>query len=143
MYTDSYLADKYHIVQNFDGGKFWRFWHFQARPSKFNLSNCFKKYSLYRCMVKDSNHPSKYFPSNIWRVTIHQNSPRQNFALYSSLNHCLCINITQESELREATWRERLFDLIKIEDPLLPKIPPKFKIGHYLTAPFRLENKDK
>ena len=31
-------------------------------------------------MVKDSYHPSKYFPSNIWRVCIHQ-----NFALYGSL----------------------------------------------------------
>ena len=31
-----------HIAQNFDGGKFWCFWCFQARPSKFNPSNCLK-----------------------------------------------------------------------------------------------------
>ena len=32
----------YRIVQNFDGGKFWRFWRFPARPSKFNPSYCLK-----------------------------------------------------------------------------------------------------
>ena len=38
-----------------------------------------KQYSVYRCMVKDSDHPSKYFPSNIWRVSIHQNFPPSKF----------------------------------------------------------------
>ena len=33
-------------------------------------------------MVKNSDHLSKYFRSNIWRVSVHQNSPRQPFALY-------------------------------------------------------------
>ena len=69
----------YHIAQNFDGGKFWRFWHFPARQSKFNPSIFQKQYSVYRCMVKDSNHPSKYFPSNIWRVTMCQNFPPSKF----------------------------------------------------------------
>ena len=32
----------YFIAQNFDGGKFWRFWHFPARPLKFNSSNFLK-----------------------------------------------------------------------------------------------------
>ena len=49
----------------------------------------------------------------------------------------------QESTLREFTWRERFFDFIKVEDPLLPKIDKKYEIKHYLTAPFRLDNKDK
>ena len=31
------------IAQNFDeGNRFWRFWHFAARSSKFNPSNCLK-----------------------------------------------------------------------------------------------------
>ena len=33
-------------------------------------------------MVKDSDHLSKYFPSNIWRISIRQNFPRQIFVLY-------------------------------------------------------------
>ena len=33
---------KYRIAQNFDGGKFWRFWCFPARLSKFNPLNCLK-----------------------------------------------------------------------------------------------------
>ena len=36
-------------------------------------------FSVYRYIVKDNNYPSKYFPSNIWRVSI-----RQNFALYGT-----------------------------------------------------------
>ena len=32
----------YRIAQNFDGGKFWHFWCFPGRPSKFNPSNCLK-----------------------------------------------------------------------------------------------------
>ena len=32
----------YCIAENFDGRKFWRFWRFPARPSKYNLSNCLK-----------------------------------------------------------------------------------------------------
>ena len=63
-------------------GKFWRFWCFPTRPSKFNPSNCLKQYSVYTCMVEDSDYPSNYFPSNIWRVSIYQNFPHQNFALY-------------------------------------------------------------
>ena len=78
--TQYNVQRRYCIAQNFDGGKFWCFWHFPDRPSKFNLSNCLKKqYSVYRCIVKDSDHPSKYFLSNIWRVCI-----CQNFPLYSN-----------------------------------------------------------
>ena len=75
-------------------GKFWHFWCFPAsyRPWKFNPSNCLKQYSVYRCMVKDSEHPSKYFSSNIWRVSICQNFPRKNFALYSSYIVTCCIS---------------------------------------------------
>ena len=38
-------------------------------------------------MVKDSDHSSKYFPSNIWRVSIHQNFVLLKFRaiLYSYL----------------------------------------------------------
>ena len=79
-------------------GEIWSFWHFPARPSKFNPSNCLKQYSIYRCMVKDSDHPSKYFPSNIWRVSIHQ-----NFALYGSYVKTMVmwvtVSITNHSRL--------------------------------------------
>ena len=30
-------------------------------------------FKVIQCLVKDSDHPSKYFPSNIWRVSICQN----------------------------------------------------------------------
>ena len=45
--------------------------------------------------------------------------------------------------MRESSLRERFFDLIKFEDPLLPKIDRKYEIAHHLTAAFRVENKDK
>ena len=31
------------------------------------------------CLVKDREHPSKYFLSNIWRVSVHQNFPPSKF----------------------------------------------------------------
>ena len=34
-------------------------------------------------MVKDSKHPSKYFPSDIVRVTIHQNFPPFKILCYT------------------------------------------------------------
>ena len=83
----SHVVFTYHIAQNFDRGKFWHFWWFPATPSKFNLSIFKKHYSVYRCMVKDSDRPSKYFPSNVWKVSMHQNFPRQSFALYGMSSH--------------------------------------------------------
>ena len=143
MYTDNYLADIYHIAQNFDGGNFDVFDTF-----KLDHQNLTRQIVLKNTAFTGVWWKTVTIRQNIFRQIFEESlsvkiSPRQNFALYGNLNHCLCINITQESELREATWRERLFDLIKFEDPLLPKIPPKFKIRHYLTAPFRLENKEK
>ena len=63
--------------------------------------------------------------------------------LFSCFLHGHNLFNIQESTLREFTWRERFFDKIKVEDPLLPKIDKKYEIRHYLTAPFRLDNKDK
>ena len=64
-------------------------------------------------MVKNSNHPSKYFPLNIWRVSIRQNfPPGQNFALYGMphkieefwmmrgcAKHCCSIKISSLQEM--------------------------------------------
>ena len=60
--------------------KFWwgKFCWFPARLS-FNLSIFKDHYSIYRCMVKDSDHPSKYFQSNIRKVSIHQKFPPSKF----------------------------------------------------------------
>ena len=63
----------YHIVQNFDEGNFDIFDAFQLDRQYFNLSNCLAFTSVY--IVKDCDHLSKYFPSNIWRVSIRQNFP--------------------------------------------------------------------
>ena len=38
---------RYRIAQNFDGQKFWRFWHFPARPSKFNLLKTIQHSQVY------------------------------------------------------------------------------------------------
>ena len=32
---------------------------------------------------------------------------------------------------------------LKLKDPLAPDIPEKFHIPHYLTAPFRIRDKDR
>ena len=32
---------------------------------------------------------------------------------------------------------------LKLKDPLAPNIPEKFHIPHYLTAPFRIRDKDR
>ena len=86
----------YCIMQHFDEGKFWHFDAFQ--PDRQNLTRqiVLKQYSVYRCMVKDSDHPSKYFSSNIWRVSICQipPSPRQNFALYGIASYILGFKVT-------------------------------------------------
>ena len=74
------LACKYHIAGNFDGGNFDIFDVFQ--PDHQNLT-C-QTFKAIQGLVKDSDHPSKYFPSKIFEksLAIHQNFPRQNFPLY-------------------------------------------------------------
>ena len=63
----------YRIVQNFDV-----FDAFQL--DRQNLTHQIEKqHSIYRCIVKDSDNPSQYFPSNIWRVGICQNFPLSKF----------------------------------------------------------------
>ena len=57
------------------GGNFDVFDAFQ--PDRQNLT-C-QIFESVQCLVKDSDHPSKYFLSNICRVSI-----RQNFLLYGS-----------------------------------------------------------
>ena len=52
---------KYHIVGNFDGGNFDIFDAFQ--PDHQNLTR--EIFKATQCLVKDNDHPSKYFPSNI------------------------------------------------------------------------------
>ena len=78
------LLVSYRIAGNFDGGNFDVFEAFQ--PDRQNLT-C-QIFKSIQCLVKDSDHPSKYFVSNICRVSIRQNSPRQNFPLYGISGSC-------------------------------------------------------
>ena len=55
----------YHIAQNFDGGNFDIFDALQLDHQNLTHQIVKKQYSVYRCMVKDSDHSSKYFQSNI------------------------------------------------------------------------------
>ena len=48
------------------GEKFWHFWYFSARLS--NLTR--QTFKALQGLVKDSDHPSKYFPSNIWKKSV-------------------------------------------------------------------------
>lgn len=49
----------------------------------------------------------------------------------------------QENDLKVSSWRERLFDFLKIKDPFEPKIPEHLVRDVYFTAPFKLERKEK
>ena len=51
----------YRIAGNFNGGNFEGFDAFQ--PDRQNLTCQILK--AIQCLVKDTDHPSKYFPSNI------------------------------------------------------------------------------
>ena len=60
------------------------FWWYPARPSKFSSSNCLKIIQHLQVYGERQWPSVKIFPSNIWRVSIRQNSPCQNFVLYGS-----------------------------------------------------------
>ena len=45
--------------------------------------------------------------------------------------------------LRVQTFRERLFDFIKISDPTIPEVPDHLKIKSHFTAPFKEARKEK
>ena len=63
-------ATYYRIAGNFNGGKFWRFWRFPARPSKFNPSNFegntvfgkrhWPSVKIFSVKYLKSQHPSKF-----------------------------------------------------------------------------------
>ena len=59
------MLNIYCIAENFDKGNFDIFDAFQLDHQNLTHQIALKQYSIYRCMMKDSNHPSKYFPSNI------------------------------------------------------------------------------
>ena len=48
----------------------------------------------------------------------------------------------QENNLRQSSYRERFFDLIKRADPFEPVIPRHLKRTSYFTAPFNYDKKD-
>ena len=68
----------YRIAQNFDRGKFWRFWCFPARPSKFNPSNCSLTIQCLQVYGERQWPSVKIFEESV-SVKI---SPHQNFTLY-------------------------------------------------------------
>ena len=74
VFFDCQRSTIYRIAGNFDGGKFWCFWRFPARPSKLNPS-IFKPIQY---LVKDTDHPSKIF-HQIFKVSIRQNLPLSKF----------------------------------------------------------------
>ena len=108
------IAIRYRIAQNFDGGNFWRFWRFPARPSKFNPSNCLKtiqrfqvygerqwpSVKIFSVKYLKSQNPSKFLP-------------RQKFALYGIFKNKLSyflnikINGAVKNILRELNWPEK------------------------------------
>ena len=55
------------------------------------------------------------------------------------------INDLQDNTLDSRVhWRTRLMErYLKLKDPFAPNIPDKFNIPHYLTAPFRIRDKDR
>ena len=55
----------YHMAQNFEGGNYEIFDAFQLDHQNLTYKIVLKQYCIYRCMVKDSDHSSKYFLSNI------------------------------------------------------------------------------
>ena len=60
-----YICTVYCITQNFDRGNFDIFNVFELDRHNLTHQIVLKQYSVYRCMVKGSNHPSKYVPSSI------------------------------------------------------------------------------
>ena len=79
----------YHMVQNFDGGGggFWRFWHFPARPSIFNVSNCLARTGvLWKTVTIRQNIFRQIFEESVSGKI----SPRQNlcYMLYGRCKSC-------------------------------------------------------
>ena len=66
-----------------------KFWHLTllSYTTKLNPSNCLKTIKVYRCMVKDNDHPSKYFRQIFEKSVSIKISPCQNFVLYAILIH--------------------------------------------------------
>ena len=72
---DYYPRYMYRIVQNFDRGKLDVFDAFKLDRQNLTHQMVLKQYNVYRCMVKDDNHLSKYFPSHIWSQYLSQFPP--------------------------------------------------------------------
>ena len=60
-----YIFTVYCITQSFDSENFDVFDVFELDHQNLTHQIVLKQYSIYRCMVKGSNHASKYVPSNI------------------------------------------------------------------------------
>ena len=77
----------YRIAGNIDGGKYWRFW--RSQPDRQNLTH--QIFKAIQCLVKDCDHPSKYFPSNISKISVRQNFPPvkiSRYTVYVILHSC-------------------------------------------------------
>ena len=51
--------------------------------------------------------------------------------------------LLQENNLERSTFRERMFDCLKVRDPFEPVVPQHLEIDNYFTAPFKFERKEK
>ena len=49
----------------------------------------------------------------------------------------------QENNLKVSSWRERVFDAIKLRDPFEPVVPRHLKRHNYFSAPFNYDKKTK
>ena len=99
MYTSNQCCVwlfQYCIAGIFDGGNFDVFDAFQ--PDRQNLTCLIFKATQH--LVKDSDHPSKYFPSHIWKVSIRQNFPLYGTCAFTGIlktrTTALCMQNTNE-----------------------------------------------
>ena len=91
IYMCTYIRRYVYTYIKTYSAKLWKgeiccFWCFSARPSKFYLSNCLKTIQHVQVYGERQWPSVKYFLSNIWRVSICQKFPGQNFALYGMCN---------------------------------------------------------
>ena len=81
-------------------------------------------------MVKDSDHPSKYFPSNIWRISIRQNFPPSKF--------CAIRYLFSWMDFNDSLSKSNLSDLgLSCNEKLIEKIQMKKWITFLFALPSR------
>jgi len=65
-----------------------------------------------------------------------------HMALLAGADEMLLRMPIRENNLERSTFRERVFDFLKVRDPFEPVIPQHLEIDNYFTAPFKLARKE-